>query len=122
MKEVLQLDQSDLSNDDLQDFVEIYEEMNAVAVQRKPQIDLLQEPYRRSKIAWKVAIFSNAMTHRFVALAEGVALSWNSRNTLSAVLNARAMIETVAIYYEFGGGCFQANFGLLTSDPLTPCQ
>jgi hypothetical protein len=121
MKEVLQLDQSDLSNDDLQDFVEIYEEMNAVAVQRKPQIDLLQEPYRRSKIAWKVAIFSNAMTHRFVALAEGVALSWNSRNTLSAVLNARAMIETVAIYYEFGG-CFQANFGLLTSDPLTPCQ
>jgi hypothetical protein len=58
---------------------------------------------RRSKIAWKVASFSNAMIHRFIALAEGVALSWNNSNVLSSVLNARAIVETVAIYWEFGG-------------------
>jgi hypothetical protein len=43
------------------------------------------------------------MGHRFISLAEGVALSWNNSNVLSAVLNARALVETVAIYWEFGG-------------------
>jgi len=103
MKQVLELDHTDLPESDASDFAEIYEEINAVAVRRKSQIDLFEDPYRKSKIAWKVAIFSNAMAHRFVALANGVAISWNCRNILSAVLNARAMIETVAIYYEFGG-------------------
>lgn len=41
------------------------------------------------------------MAHRFVALAEGAAVSWNASNPLSAVLNARASMETFASYYEF---------------------
>jgi hypothetical protein len=48
--------------------------------QRKPQIDLLDEPYCRSKVAWKVAMFSNAMAHRFISLADAVGLCWNNEN------------------------------------------
>jgi hypothetical protein len=103
MTEILKIDQLTFETADIEDFVMIYDELNVVAGRRKDKIDLLDEPYCRSKIAWKVAIFSNAMAHRFVSLAEGVALSWNGNHTLSAVLNARAMIETVAVYWEFGG-------------------
>jgi hypothetical protein len=75
--------------------------LEALARRRLERIDILDEPYRRSKTAWKIAMLSNAVTHRFVSLAEGVALSWNHANFLSAVLNGRAMVETAAFYWDF---------------------
>jgi hypothetical protein len=85
------------------DLAAVNAELEAVAAQRLDRIDPREDPFRQSRIAWKVGMFSNAMCHRFISLAEGVALSWNNSNVLSAVLNARAMVETTAIYWEFGG-------------------
>lgn len=78
-------------------------DLEALAARRLDSIDIANDPYRHSKIGWKVATFSNAMTYRFISLAEGVALSWNNSNALSTVLNARAIIETTAIHWEFCG-------------------
>jgi hypothetical protein len=83
------------------DLAAVNAELQALAARRLDRIDLSDDPYNKSKIAWKVAWFSNAMTHRFISLAEGVAISWNNSNVLSAVLNARAMVETSAVYWEF---------------------
>lgn len=84
------------------DLAVVNAELEGLAAQRLYSIDPLEHPYNLSKIAWKVGMFSNAMCHRFVSLAEGVALSWNNANVLSAVLNARAIVETTAIHWEFG--------------------
>jgi hypothetical protein len=96
------IDETKIPEGERADLAEVNAELEAVAARRVDRTDLLEEPYRRSKIAWKIAQFSNAMTHRFIALAEGVALSWNNSNVLSAVLNARAMVETTAVFWEFG--------------------
>src|ERR1700733_6864272 len=95
------IDETKIPEGERADLALVNAQLEFVAERRLDRIDLLDEPYRRSKIAWKIAQFSNAMTHRFVALAEGVALSWNNSNVLSAVLNARAIVETTAIYWEF---------------------
>ncbi|MBR0753540.1 hypothetical protein JQ604_15230 [Bradyrhizobium jicamae] len=84
------------------DLAKVNAQLESLAALRLAQIDLRDEPYCLSRIAWQIAIFSNAMVHRFVALAEGVAISWNASNSLSAVLNARAAMETFAFYYDFG--------------------
>lgn len=83
------------------DIVKLNSALEELAKRRIPSIDILNEPYRRSKITWKVAILSNAVTHRFVSLAEGAGLSWNNSIFLSAVLNGRAMVETAAFFWEF---------------------
>ena len=76
-------------------------ELIALAAKRRDKIDLLDEPFRRSKLAWKVAVLSNAVLYRLIALAEGTALSWNHANYLSAILNGRALVETIAFYWHF---------------------
>jgi hypothetical protein len=102
VQSIILIDENLVPEDERADLVEINEQLQAVAARRKDRVDLFDHPYRFSKIAWKVAEFSNAMTYRFISLAEGVALSWNNSNALSAVLNARAIVETTAIYWEFG--------------------
>jgi len=84
------IDETKIPEGERADLAVVNAELEAVATRRVDRIDLLEEPYRRSKIAWKIAQFSNAMAHRFISLAEGVALSWNSSNVLSAVLTAGA--------------------------------
>lgn len=54
-------------------------------------------PFARSKIAWKLASYQHALLHRIVSLVDGVAVSWNERCTLSAILSARAFMETLAV-------------------------
>jgi hypothetical protein len=78
-------------------------ELLALSKDRQSRINLLDEPFSKSKIAWKVATYANAMLYRYCSLAEGVAISWNADNMLSAILSARAMSETVAMFWEFGG-------------------
>lgn len=57
--------------------------------------------FARSKIAWKLATYQHSLLHRIVALYDGAALSWNSSSTLSALLAARALLETNAIFLNF---------------------
>lgn len=57
--------------------------------------------FLRSKIAWKLATYQHALLHRLVALVDGAAVTWNSRCTLSAMLSARAFMETFAVMVEF---------------------
>ena len=57
--------------------------------------------FARSKIAWKLATYQHVLLHRSVALMDGAAVAWNSRCTLSAILSARALMETFAVMAEF---------------------
>jgi hypothetical protein len=57
--------------------------------------------FARSKIAWKLATYQHVLLHRLIALADGAAVAWNSRCTLSAMLSARALMETFAVMAEF---------------------
>jgi hypothetical protein len=59
------------------------------------------EKFLRSKIAWKLATYQHALLHRLVALMDGAAVAWNNRCTLSAMLSARALMETFAVMAEF---------------------
>ncbi|MDE2184208.1 MAG: hypothetical protein KGJ78_14405 [Alphaproteobacteria bacterium] len=56
--------------------------------------------FARSKLAWKIATYQHALLHRVIALMDGAALGWNNRNTLAAMLAARALMETVAVFAE----------------------
>lgn len=55
-------------------------------------------PFLRSKIAWKLATYQHGLLHRVIALMDGVALAWNDRATLPAMLSARALMETFALF------------------------
>jgi hypothetical protein len=57
--------------------------------------------FLRSKIAWKLATYQHVLLHRLVALMDGAAVAWNNRCTLSAILSARALMETFAVMAEF---------------------
>jgi hypothetical protein len=57
--------------------------------------------FARSKIAWKLATYQHVLLHRLVALMDGAAVAWNNRCTLSAMLSARALMETFAVLAEF---------------------
>jgi hypothetical protein len=56
--------------------------------------------FARSKVAWKLASYQHALLHRIVALVDGAAVAWNHRCTLSAILSARAFMETLAVMVE----------------------
>jgi hypothetical protein len=60
--------------------------------------------YERSRIAWKVANYAEAIRYRTVALADGAAQNWNGGNILCAALCVRAVVETVAqLFYVKSG-------------------
>ncbi len=56
--------------------------------------------FARSMIAWKLATYQHVLLHRTIALVDGTALAWNARSTLSAMLSARAFMETLAVLAE----------------------
>jgi hypothetical protein len=51
----------------------------------------------KPKIAWKIAVLQQVLLYRVTMLATGCADMWNAQNLLSAILSARALIETVAV-------------------------
>jgi hypothetical protein len=57
--------------------------------------------FARSKIGWKLAVHQHGLLHRVVALMDGTAVAWNNRCTLSAILSARALMETLAVMAVF---------------------
>lgn len=54
----------------------------------------------RSKGVWLIRGRQQALLRRTVMLAEGCAEAWNARNPLSALLCARALIETAAVVWD----------------------
>lgn len=66
---------------------------------RAVEINVLGK-FERSKIAWKLATYQHALLHRLIALMDGAAVAWNSGCTLSAMLSARALMETFAVMVE----------------------
>lgn len=58
-------------------------------------------PLAKSKLAWKVAIFQEAILHRMVMLARGAADACNSGNILTGFLASRALMETHVFADEF---------------------
>ncbi|CUU43047.1 hypothetical protein [Blastochloris viridis] len=54
---------------------------------------------KKSKIAWKYATLRQAITYRIVDLGEAAIREWSDNNTLSALIIARAFIETVAFLH-----------------------
>ncbi|MCW2286757.1 hypothetical protein M2323_004545 [Rhodoblastus acidophilus] len=58
-------------------------------------------PFARSKVAWKLAVFQHGLLHRLIALMDGTSVAWNNRCALSAILSARALMETMAVISDF---------------------
>jgi hypothetical protein len=58
-------------------------------------------PLLKSKLAWKIATYQQPVLYRVVMLASGCAANWNAQNLLCAYLAARAIIETVAVFWMF---------------------
>lgn len=57
----------------------------------------VEGPLARSKLAWKLLSYHHALLHRVIALIDGTAVAWNCHCTLSAILSARAFMETFAV-------------------------
>jgi len=51
----------------------------------------------RSRAAWNLVALQQGLLYRIVALADGVAMAWNSRGALSVYLSSRALLETIAV-------------------------
>jgi hypothetical protein len=83
--------------------VALIKEINAGLCRLKAQrVDQIKVEGRliESKLAWKLAVYREAVLWRVVALTESVALNWNSDNIVGAYLPARAMIETSALLLD----------------------
>lgn len=57
--------------------------------------------FLRSKIAWKIGNYQQVILRRTVMLAEGCAAMWNAGNSIGALLCARALMETAAVFLDF---------------------
>ncbi len=73
--------------------------IDRLAARRKASIEV-DGPLAKSKIAWKISTYQQAVLYRVVALAEGVRDAWNARNILVSFLSVRALVETVAVFDE----------------------
>ena len=71
--------------------------LSRLHARRVPEI-AVAGPLLKSKLAWKLATFQQAVLYRVVMLASGCALNWNAGNVLCSYLAARALIETAVIF------------------------
>lgn len=74
----------------------IYEEISS---KRISKLDV-NDNFIKSKLAWKIAVLEQSLRYRISSLIEGAMQSWNSQNTLSAIVQARCMLETSASILE----------------------
>jgi hypothetical protein len=81
----------------IEDFREIDACIRRLGDRTKPKIERAG-PLARSKVAWKLATFQEAVLHRVVMLARGVRLAWNARNLVTSFLATRALVETIALF------------------------
>lgn len=55
----------------------------------------------RSKLAWKITIYSQAVRYRLVELVESCIDEWDKGRFVSCFIMARTIIETVSVLYDF---------------------
>ena len=80
----------------------VNEVLSRLVSRRRAQIRV-EGLFAQSKLAWKLAILQEAFLHRAIGLAHGVALAWNAGNSLTAILAARALIETIVLVEDLYG-------------------
>ncbi|MGY4370563.1 hypothetical protein ACVW1A_006628 [Bradyrhizobium sp. LB1.3] len=90
----------DAASADAEALTSINDDIVRLAGQRRSTIVVVGS-LARSKIAWKIETFAEAVLYRIVALAEGTAHSWNAAMPLPAFLSIRALVETVALLVDF---------------------
>ena len=91
---------AEMADDHAKAFAAINKEIVELAGRRRQTISVSGH-LARSKIAWKIETFAEAVLYRLVALAEGTALSWNAAIPLPAFLSTRAIVETIALLVDF---------------------
>ena len=72
--------------------------LERLRARRRSQVSALEFP--RAKIAWKLVGLQQVCLYRTVMLADACASSWNSGNTLGAMVAARALMETAAVLHD----------------------
>lgn len=82
------------------DMQTIHDATERLAARRKPKIEA-EGPLEKSKIAWKIATYQEAVLWRGVMLARGTRQAWNARKFLVCFLAVRALIETLAVFDNF---------------------
>ena len=87
-----------------EDVDQINKALRRLKKRRKKEI-VVEGIFLKSKLAWKVATYQEAVLYRSVMLAEGCVLAWNMNNSLSSFLSARAFVETVAVFLDFEQQC-----------------
>jgi hypothetical protein len=85
-----------LPDEDKKLIAELNGSLDRLNVRRAVRINV-GGPFARSKIAWKLASYQHNLLHRIIALMDGGAVTWNNRSTLSAILSARALMESIAV-------------------------
>jgi hypothetical protein len=90
----------ELPPESAESLTELNEALTRLHQRRRSEIEVTGRR-ARSKIAWKMETFCEAMLYRIVDLAESAALCWNADRVLGAMLNARAIVETVAVLYDY---------------------
>jgi hypothetical protein len=90
---------SNLKETDLGLIKEINAGLYRLRAQRVDQITV-EGRLIESKLAWKLAVYREAVLWRIVALTESVALNWNCDNVVGMYLPARALIETSALLLD----------------------
>ncbi|MGB4058554.1 MAG: hypothetical protein WBK77_10790 [Alphaproteobacteria bacterium] len=70
---------------------------------KKDQVEqiIVEGDLARSKLAWKITIYSQAMRYRLIELTEACIDEWDKDRFVGCFIMARAIIETVAVLYEF---------------------
>ncbi len=63
---------------------------------RKSEI-VVSGPLVKSKPAWKFALLQQSILYRVLALANGCADMWNTKNVVCSILAARGLLETIAV-------------------------
>jgi len=96
----IEFDKSHASQDDIEAIDRANKTLARLRDRRKEEI-APEGPFLKSKLAWKIANYQQAILYRTVMLASGCALNWNARNPLCCILAARAMVETAALFFEF---------------------
>lgn len=74
--------------------------MASLAAQRRSEV-VVTAHLMRSKIAWAMTTYQQALLHRIVAVFDGVSLAWQGQSPLVAMMGARAQIESCAVFLHF---------------------
>lgn len=55
----------------------------------------------KSKVAWKIAVLSQAYLYRLHELGESCAIAWNNQHYIASLTLARSIIETGVVFCDF---------------------